>query len=168
MSRLNLTQQQVRDIFSYADGKLYWRKKISRKTVLGSEAGTLRKNDGYRQIMISKTIYRTHRLIYLYHHGHIPEIIDHINRDTSDNRVENLRPATRVQNAYNSKLRPDNTSGTKGVTWCKNKKKWVARVYVEGKCVNLGRFADMKDAIAEVVSARNKHHGIFACDGAPK
>jgi hypothetical protein len=165
MNRQNLTQQQVLDMFSYADGKLYWRKKTARKTVAGVEAGTLRKTDGYRQVMIDRRIYRTHRLIYLYHFGQMPEIIDHINRNTTDNRVENLRAATRAENAYNSKLRPDNTSGVKGVTWCKNKRKWVARIYVDRSCINLGRFADMSDAVDAVTTARTRHHGVFASQG---
>ena len=123
MNQCNLTQAQVREMFFYADGKLFWRKKTSRKTVVGNEAGTLCKNDGYRQIMINRRIYGTHRLVHLYHHGWIPEITDHINQNPTDNRIENLRNATRVENAYNCKLRSDNTSGVKGVTWCKNKQR---------------------------------------------
>ena len=168
MGQLNLTHQQVLDMFSYADGKLYWRKKTSRKTVVGCEAGTLRKTDGYRQVMIDRRLYRTHRLVYLYHFGNMPEIVDHINRDVSDNRIENLRAATRTENAYNSKLRPDNTSGVKGVTWCKNKRKWVARIYVNRSCINLGRFVDMTEAVKAVTAARTKHHGAFASEGTPQ
>jgi len=165
MSQCNLTQAQVLEMFSYADGKLYWRKKTSRKTVVGNEAGTTRKTDGYRQIMINRRVYRTHRLVYLYHCGFMPEIIDHINQNTADNRIENLRSATRAENAYNCKLRPDNTSGVKGVTWCKNKRKWVARLYVNRRCVNLGRFADMQDAVTAVITARTQYHGAFANHG---
>jgi hypothetical protein len=165
MNQPNLTQAQVREMFSYVEGKLFWRKKTSRKTVIGSEAGTFRKSDGYRQIMLDRRVHRTHRLVYLYHYGWVPELIDHINQNPNDNRVENLRPATRAENAYNCKLRPDNTSGVKGVTWCKNKRKWVARIYAEKMCINLGRFADVKDAISAVIAARSKHHGAFASEG---
>ena len=168
MNHQKLTQSQVCEMFCYSDGKLYWRKKVGRKVVVGAEAGTLRKTDGYRQIMVGKRIYRTHRLVYLYHYGYVPDILDHINQDVSDNRVENLRPATRTENAYNCKLRPDNTSGVKGVTWCKNKKKWVARLYANTKCVNLGRFLNKNDAIAAVSIARREHHGEFASEGAPQ
>ena len=168
MNRCNLTQTQVLEMFSYADGKLYWRKKTSKKTVVGSEAGTTRKNDGYRQIMINYCVYRTHRLVYLYHYGLVPEIIDHMNQNPADNRIENLRSATRAENAYNCKLRPDNTSGVKGVTWCKNKLKWVARLYANRRCVNLGRFANMQDAISAVMAARIQYHGAFASEGMPQ
>ena len=156
------------EMFSYADGKLYWRKKISRKTVVGNEAGTIRKTDGYRQIMINRCTYRTHRLIYLYHHGWLPEFIDHINQNMADNRIENLRSATRVENSFNSKIRSDNTSGVKGVTWCKNKRKWLARLYADKKCVYFQRFENMKDAIDAVTKARPKYHGQFASEGMPQ
>ena len=165
MTQQKLTQEQVLELLSYADGKLYWRKKTSKKTVVGAEAGTLRKTDGYRQIMISRRTYRTHRLIYLYHTGCLPEILDHINQNVSDNRIENLRSATRAENAYNCKLRPDNTSGVKGVTWCKNKRKWVARLYANRQVLNLGRFVAMQDAIDVVKAARQQYHGAFASEG---
>jgi hypothetical protein len=167
MNRQNLTQSQVLEMFSYENGKLFWRKKTSRKTVVGNEAGTVRKNDGYRQIMIDYCTYRTHRLVYMYHHGFMPEIIDHINQNPADNRIENLRIANRAENAQNCKLRPDNTSGVKGVTWCKNKRKWSARLYADSRCVNLGRFAKMQDAVAVVMAARIQFHGAFASEGAP-
>ena len=164
----NPTQTQIQDLLRYENGKLYWRKKVSRKINAGDEAGTFRKTDGYRQIMIASQTYRTHRLVYLYHFGYMPEILDHVNQNPTDNRIENLRPATRAENAYNSKLRPDNTSGVKGVTWDKCKKKWVARVYANKTCVNLGRFVEMSDAILAVKAARRQYHGVFASEGVPQ
>ena len=165
MRLCNLTQAQIKDLLLYENGKLYWRKKVSRKINVGDEAGTFRKTDSYRQIMINSQVHRTHRLVYLYHYGYMPELIDHINQNPNDNRVDNLRPATRAENAYNSKLRPDNTSGVKGVTWDKAKKRWVARVYADRTCVNLGRFIELADAITAVKAARRQHHGEFASEG---
>lgn len=160
-----ITQMYLRELLKYDNGKLYWAKKHSRKTVVGEEAGTLRKTDGYRQIMINFKPYRTHRLIYLYHKGYTPPIVDHINGDVSDNRIENLRSATINENAYNSKVRPDNTSGVKGVTWDKNKSRWMARVIVNGKCINLGRYKELELAGLVATEARDKYHKEFAKHG---
>ena len=51
-------------------------------------------------------------------------LVDHINRDTRDNKKCNLRLATKSTNAMNTKIRKDNTSGIKGVTWSKKLLKW--------------------------------------------
>jgi len=59
-----------------------------------------------------------HKLIYLWHHGFVPEQLDHINRDTTDNRIENLRPADTANNAQNRRLFANNKSGCKGNLAC--------------------------------------------------
>jgi len=160
-----LTQQHLKELLHYEDGKLYWKTKQSRKTVIGDEAGTLRKTDGYRQIMIYRKVYRTHRLIYLYHRGYMPAKIDHIDSNPFNNTIENLRPATTSQNACNTGFRPDNTSGAKGVTWDKNKNRWLVRVYTNGRCLNLGRFKDFELADLVATEARVKYHKEFANHG---
>lgn len=71
---------------------------------------------------------------------------DHINRDKLDNRCVNLCPATRTQNNYNSKIRSDNTSGVKGVTWDKVNNKWVAQLQQFGKNKKIGRFSSIEAA----------------------
>lgn len=157
-----LTQAEVKRLFNYHDGKLFWRTKTARKIVVGAEAGTFRRTDKYRQIMLAGTIYRTHRLVFLYHHGFMPELIDHIDRDPTNNKIENLREASRSENSCNSKIRCDNTSGVKGVVWDKSKRKWAARLYVGNKCVNLGRFVNFDDAVQAITIASNVHHGNFA------
>jgi hypothetical protein len=58
--------------------------------------------------------------------------VDHINRNGFDNRKVNLRLATQVTNQHNAKLRVDNTSGYKGISWYKSIGKWVARIRVVG------------------------------------
>lgn len=78
---------------------------------------------------------------------------DHINRDKLDNRRINLRSVDTSINAYNSKLRIDNSSGHKGVSWSKSKNRWRADIQVKGKQVSLGIFRELKDA----VSAREEY-----------
>lgn len=101
---------------------------------------------------------RMHRLI-------LPEVVlvDHQNRDTLDNRRENLRPATRTDNGANAVRRTDNTSGFKGVYWNKEKRQWVARVGVRGKRRYLGHFDDLWQAARAYDAAAKEHFGEFAC-----
>lgn len=89
-----------------------------------------------------------HRLIFAYHHGFLPRMVDHINRNTKDNRIENLRPCTVAQNQYNSKRKSNNRSGAKGVVFhsrCKSRP-WQAKIVVAGKVVSLGYYATVEEA----------------------
>ena len=73
--------------------------------------------------------------------------IDHINRDTLDNRKCNLRESTKSQNMMNSKVSKRNTSGVKGVSWIKERKRWVASLKFEGKNYHIGYFIKIEEAI---------------------
>lgn len=84
------------------------------------------------------------------------ELVDHINGDTLDNRKQNLRIATPLQNARNKKLAKNNTSGFKGVEWESRRSKWLASIRVEGKRRHLGYFDDAM-AAAETYEAASKN-----------
>lgn len=111
---VNMDQNYVKDLFDYYDGKLFWKVRKSDKTKIGSEAGSKQSN-GYVKIRIDGKSYRLHRLVYLYHHGILPEYIDHIDGNPSNNLIENLRPATLRENGLNRTKQLNNTSGYKGV-----------------------------------------------------
>lgn len=87
---------------------------------------------------------------------------DHRNCDTLDNRDDNLRVASQVQNSGNQRLRKSNTSGYKGVSWDGRCRKWVAMTRFEGKKVNLGRFSNPEDAHHAYCSAIRANLGEFA------
>lgn len=132
------------------------------KAVKGSEAGKST-NHGYKRIMINNKRYFAHKLAWLYIYGYFPiERIDHINGDTKDNRIENLRLATHSQNMQNSKIPVTNKSGYKGVSWYKNYNKWIAQISVNNKKINLGYFENVVDAANAYVQAAKKYHGEFA------
>jgi hypothetical protein len=102
---------------------------------------------GYVVMHVLGRLYRAHRLAWLYVHGVMPtQEIDHINRDRADNRIANLRLATSSQNKQNTPLRCDNTSGFRGVT--KKRRKWEARIDVDGKAIRLGVFPTPEEASA--------------------
>ncbi|MBD1229107.1 HNH endonuclease [Xenorhabdus griffiniae] len=106
-----------------------------------------------------------HRLAWLLYYGRWPsEFIDHINGDKSDNRIVNLREASNTENSWNSKMRKNNSSGIKGVCWCKSKKKWVARIRIDGKRKTLGYFSNIDEARLIMEKARTKYHGEFSRD----
>ena len=87
---------------------------------------------------------------------------DHINRNKIDNRRLNLRATTHQQNTCNRGKQTSNTSGYKGVYWSKQRKKWVARIYVDGKYVNLKGFINKKEAARVYNTAALMYHGEFA------
>ena len=93
--------------------------------------------------------------------------VDHINRDKSDNRLENLRYGTDCQNLNNTGPRSTNTSGYKGVSWVKSGNKWGARcVQPNGKYQYLGGFSDPKEAAKAYDEAAIRQYGTGACTNA--
>ena len=88
--------------------------------------------------------------------------VDHINRDTLDNRKENLRYCTRSQNHCNKRIQNNNTSGYKGVVFAKHVKKWKARVYDKGRQICVGHFDTKKEAALAYNEAAIKYYGEFA------
>lgn len=165
---MELTQDKVKELFEYRDGALFWKHKTisrGRKLKKGGQKVTTVAPDGYLRVGFNKRQYLVHRVIFLYHHGFLPECLDHINGIRSDNRIENLRPATKYQNICNSKFRFDNTSGVKGVNWNKIKNRWQARIFVNKKVISLGYYKDLELAELVMMEARNLYHKEYANHG---
>ncbi|SRR6266478_1769386 len=87
---------------------------------------------------------------------------DHWNHDTLDNRRENLRRATRVENCHNRRKQRNNTSGYIGVYWHQGASKWLAQIVENGKWIYIGIFADLVEAAHAYDQAAKKYHGEFA------
>lgn len=158
--------EEFRRRFEYRDGKLLAKVRYHYKVPIGREAGNFLAL-GYRQVAVQGKVYLTHRVVWMMHYGEIPEdmCIDHINRKKDDNRLENLRLASTSENALNSNLSSDNTSGVKGVSWNKALHKWGVRLTTEGKYKHLGLYDTLDEATEVVRKAREKLHGDFACCG---
>ena len=101
MNQNSLSQKYLREALHYDPdtGIFTWKVATASCVKVGAEAGCV-KNDGYRAIGMGGKSYKAHRLAWLYVHGEWPkEQIDHINHIRTDNRMENLRPASGGENA---------------------------------------------------------------------
>ena len=158
------TLQNLRDKFGYdpKTGRFSWKE----------EPGCVPTN-GYRYIKVGGKLQLAHRLAWLYYYGEEPVgLIDHINGDRLDNRIENLRIATFSQNAANAKRHSRNTSGLKGVAKVVKKGVWTGRwqasITHQNKQIGLGSFKTKELAHAAYVKAASRLQGEFANDGLVK
>lgn len=144
-------------------GHWTWLVRMGSRAGVGTIAGT-KDRLGYIQIKFNGKLYKGHRLAWFYVTGEWPkEELDHINRNPSDNRWCNLREASRTQNNRNTGNRKHNTSGLRGAFFCPNrKKKWDARIGLNGKSVYLGSFNTKEEAHAAYLAAARANYGEFA------
>lgn len=88
--------------------------------------------------------------------------VDHLNGDALDNRKQNLRVCTKSQNQWNAKIRKDSSTGVKGVTFHKIKKKFIARIQVKGERIIIGNFNTLEEARDSIIKARQSYHGEYS------
>jgi hypothetical protein len=101
-------------------------------------------------------------IIWMIVHGSWPEhMIDHADRNPSNNKLSNLREATLSQNAHNSSIRSDNGSGVRGVCWNKARSVWEAAINCEGKRIFLGYYHTLDEAAKVRLLAEVKYFGEF-------
>ena len=160
MAEQIITKEYLNELFEYRDGDLYW-KKPTRGHSVGMLAGSINKL-GYRSIKINSKLYKAHRLIYLMFNDNLPEIIDHIDRNPSNNRIENLRLANKSLNRQNAKINKNNKSGVKGVGWDTQSGYWKARISINKKTHTIGFFKTIAEAEKVVKLARERLHLDFA------
>jgi hypothetical protein len=156
-----ITQDYLKQIFEYKDGNLYWKTDFSLKIKEGKKAGSVNKQ-GRMQIGINKKVYIFSRVVFLYHYGFLPKLIDHIDGNKLNNKIENLREATISQNNYNSKIPLHNTSKIKNVSFNTRDKIWNVSLKVNKKRIFIGGFKDLELANLVATMAREKYHGEFA------
>jgi hypothetical protein len=142
------------DYFLYKDGYLFWKNtKHGRSTT--KPISNIDKS-GYSRVRCNNNVYYCHRIIYEMHYGEILKNlqVDHIDRNKSNNKIENLRLATKKENSRNK--------SSKGFTWSKSSKKWVAQIRVDGTYHYLGLYKTEIDAHAAYLQARKQFFGLFA------
>lgn len=155
------------DVFLYDrhTGVLIWKAKSSKysNVSIGDCAGCLNSN-GYYQIRYSNKQYYTHRIIWELHNGPIPKDIkiDHIDKNKSNNKIQNLRLASMSQNSSNHSLYKNNTSGYTGVVFDPNKKTWIAQIQYNNKTIRKHGFTSKEDAYRERQNLEIKYHKNFS------
>lgn len=143
-------------------GRLFWRKKPSKRVVVGAPAG-FPTATGHLRIEIAGHRYWVHHIAWLFGHGEWPpDIVDHMDSNPRNNRIDNLRIADASKNMQNSKIYCTNASSFKGVSFCSQTRKWRAVITKDGRYHNLGRFASAEAAHAAYLRATDKMFGEFA------
>jgi len=107
---------------------------------------------GYPRVRIKLlgAIYYGSRLAFLWMGKDLPDQVDHLDRDSLNNRWSNLAASNSAENGKNLSMRRNNTSGVTGVSWHRAAGKWLARVELGGENYHLGYFDDINDAAAAV------------------
>lgn len=163
--KLTKLEYDWREYFEYDNGLLIYKKRKNKdyKTksackkfntlYAGKVAGSIEmpksSNTPYLRIQLFKKRYFVHRIVWEMHNGKIAEgmVIDHINRNGLDNRIDNLRCVSHRVNLRNKKTDKRNTSGKTGVTWDKHAGKWKAFINFGGRKRHIGNFSNIEHAI---------------------
>lgn len=170
---MNIERLKELLFYNHETGVFFHRTRRTGVPHAGSKAGCINESRGisYERIKIDGKAYKSHRLAWLYVYGELPEgEVDHINGNTLDNRIANLRDVTRRENCMNKTKRADNSSGVTGVS--KQNGKWVARISHNKKRILIGSFDSLEAAKesrkeAEVKYGYHSNHGRNKADALP-
>jgi hypothetical protein len=156
---LNDIEETIRKNFSYdkRSGKLF------RKFKNGSKKEITAVSHGYLCCNIKNKFFSVHRIIWFICKNKWPSNeIDHKDGNRSNNKIKNLREATRSQNSQNKKKPENNTSGFKGVSFKETSGKWRAYIKVDGVNIHLGYYKSAKEAHKAYKKAAVNNYGKFA------
>jgi hypothetical protein len=157
-----VTQERLRELFEYnPDTGLFTRIKGVKKGAAGTVAGVVNKKLGYVMIGVDLKRYYAHRLAFVYMLGYMPEQVDHIDRDRTNNRWSNLREASNKENNAN-KISPNVLNGGyRGVRQIKSGR-WAARIKVGKREKHIGVYATKEHAARAYNEAAKILFGDFA------
>lgn len=157
------SQAELKALFDYRDGHLYWKVRPSYKFNIGDRAGSVEKQ-GYLTIKINGVIWKAHRLAYQWYHGDLEQsdIIDHWDGNKLNNKISNLRPCDNRSNTLRSKTKKNNTSGVPGVYWHKPNCKWSGeyRDKTTGKSKYIGYYTNKYHAYHVAREAMVREYGV--------
>jgi hypothetical protein len=144
---IELSHEELLKILEYdPDTGIFTWTGLRSGTKSGKIAGTL-SSDGYWQIQISGKIYRSHRLAWFYVYKKWPEgMLDHIDRDTLNASINNLRESSPTDNQRNRKVNKNSSTGVKGVSFNANSGKYEAYIKINYTKKHLGLFSSIEEA----------------------
>ena len=149
-------RMRARVFYNSEDGQLYWRK-------TGEVAGGKHKSSGYWRFNFESKSYTRARAVWFLLNKEWPDgIVDHISRDRTDDRIENLRVATPSQNMANKMKLSSNTSGYAGVSWVQKDKAWRAAIKHKGETEYLGYYKTAEEAHIAYKARHVEVHGEFS------
>ena len=158
-----ITQNRLKELFDYQNGEL-----IRKKT---GKPATVKQTQGHRylRMTVDSKVASVHRMVFLWHHGYLPKITDHIDGNRLNNKIENLRACSQSENCLNSKHRATSKSPYKNVYLQKCSKhqphwrqNWIVSITVNRNRKYIGSFEDVDLADLVATEARDLYHGQFA------
>lgn len=159
-----VTQELLKTLFDYKNGFLYWKIRPANCVQIGDIAASMHKHpiSGNRYTTkIKSRNYKHSRIVFLWHHGWLPPIVDHEDRDAMNDKIDNLRSSTRRQNNANKTSAKGSTSKYLGVNLHLNKY-WKAEIRLNGKSKHIGLFKTQELAALAYNKFAVRHHGEFA------
>lgn len=151
----------IEDLFGYIDGKLIEKTKRHGRSKIGEPIVNKPCGSGYSRISFNGKYWQYHKAIFYFHNGWVPDLLDHIDHDSSNNRIENLRPASYSQNNINRVLKNKPKSGFRGV-YKTSRHRWVVYLSINSKRTIVGRFCDPVEAAKAHDRAAKEIQGEFA------
>lgn len=159
--RKTLSRKLLKEFFDYHPAGGFVRRKSSGCGKKGAVVMGSLHHGGYRNMKFKNQTFTMHRLIWAWHFGDTRKDIDHINGTRTDNRIENLRPASRSENSWNQGKHKRNTSGHKGLYFCPKEKSWIGRIMVNGKRKHVLQSKDKNKVVAALRQTRKDFCGDF-------
>ncbi len=160
---MDITQELVREMFDYDEGdaaKPLVRKKGGPGCKIGDRVGRADK-EGYYFFKMKNREHRVHRIVFLWHNGYVPDMLDHKDRDRSVNLIGNIRECTASQNCMNRENH-GGKSKYKGVHYATDRGKWRAMIKKDGIRTRIGSYATEEEAAHAYDAKAKELHGEFA------
>ncbi len=157
--KYGLTQARLREVLSYnpLTGEFTWQHGTRKAGKMAGHAKN--KGHGYGGVHVDGRVYLTHRLAWFYVYGEWPTLaIDHRNWQRNDNRIANLRDVSGSTNQENRRVQSNNKAGLLGAHWNKRLGKFMARIKVKNKYLNLGGFVTAEEAHQAYLKAKRAYH----------